>query len=85
MKDGRESDVAAGQDFSIADCVAIPALFYAHTLLPFPDGMDHLKAYFERLMERSSVRRVIEEAKPYFSFYPFTDGIRRTIRENLVR
>ena len=29
----------AGQDFSMADCAATPALFYAHTLVPFPDGI----------------------------------------------
>ena len=56
------------------------ALFYAHTLVPFPDGMDHLKAYFERLMERPSVRRVMEEAKPFFSFYPFADAIPERFR-----
>ena len=70
----------AGQGFSMADCAAIPALFYAHTLVPFPDGRDHLKAYFERLMERPSVRRVIEEAKPFFSFYPFADAIPERFR-----
>ena len=65
----------AGQDFSMADCAAVPALFYAVTLEPFPDGAGHLKAYFDRLMERPSVQRVMEEAKPFFSFYPFADGI----------
>ena len=70
----------AGQGFSMAECAATPALFYAHTLVPFPDGMDHLKAYFERLMERPSVRRVMEEAKPFFSFYPFADAIPERFR-----
>ena len=51
------------------------ALFYAHTLVPFLDGMGHLKAYFERLMERPPVRRVMEEAKPFFALYPFADAI----------
>ncbi len=35
----------------------------------------HLRAYFERLMDRPSVRRVLEEAKPYFQMYPFYDDI----------
>lgn len=65
----------AGQEFSVADCSAAPALFYAGTVHPFPDGCDRLKAYFDRLMARPSVRRVIEEAKPYFSLYPFADAI----------
>jgi glutathione S-transferase len=65
----------ASEDFSMADCAAAPALFYACTLLPFPDKCIHLKAYFERLMNRPSVQRVLEEAKPYFSFYPFSSAI----------
>jgi glutathione S-transferase len=66
---------AAGPTFSMADCAAAPALFYAHTLEPFPEQLVHLRAYFERLMERPSVRRVLEEAKPYFPMYPFASAI----------
>jgi glutathione S-transferase len=65
----------SGQHFSMTDCAAAPALFYASTLQPFPDEYDYLRAYFERLAERPSFRRVIEEAKPYFSLYPFADQI----------
>lgn len=65
----------AGPGFSMADCAAVPALFYASTLQPFPSGCIHLAAYFERLMERPSVRRTIEEAKPYFPLYPFADDL----------
>ena len=72
--------MVAGQGFSMVDCAATPALFYAHTLMPFPDGMGHLKAYFERLMEMPPVRRVIEEAKPFFSFYSFADAIPERFR-----
>jgi glutathione S-transferase len=65
----------AGQDFSLADCAAAPALFYASTLLPFPKEFKHLSAYFDRLTRRLSVQRVIDEARPYFSLYPFADAI----------
>ena len=65
----------AGDTFSMADCAAAPALFYAATLVPFGDGASHLDAYFERLMARPSVRRVLEEAKPYFAMYPFQEAI----------
>jgi len=65
----------AGPDFSMADCAAAPALFYASTLQRFPDGYTHLPAYFERLVTRASVQRVIREAQPYFHFYPFADAI----------
>jgi len=39
-----------------------------------------LHAYFERLMLRPSVLRVIEEAKPYFAFYPFAEAIPERFR-----
>lgn len=65
----------AGDNFSMADCAAAPALFYAATLVPFADGASPLAAYFERLMARPSVHRVLEEAKPYFSMYPFEEAI----------
>jgi len=65
----------AGNDFSIADCAAAPALFYASTLRPLPDKCGNLQAYFERLMARPSVQRVLDEAKPYLSMYPFSEAI----------
>jgi glutathione S-transferase len=65
----------ASQDFSMADCAAAPALFYASTLQPFPDQFNHLSAYFDRLTQRPSFQRVIDEARPYFSLYPFADAI----------
>lgn len=68
-------DWCAGENFSMADCAAAPALFYTSTLLAFPNHYVHLSAYFERLMNRPSVRRVLEEAKPYFSLYPFSSAI----------
>ena len=65
----------ASQDFSMADCSAAPALFYASTLQPFPDEFSHLRAYFDRLIQRPSFQRVIDEARPCFSLYPFADAI----------
>jgi len=66
---------AAGDAFSMADCAAAPALFYAVTLEAIPAAAVNLAAYFERLMDRPSVRRVIEEARPYFGMYPFAHAI----------
>jgi glutathione S-transferase len=65
----------ASPDFSMADCAAAPALFYASTLVPFPDDHRHLSDYFERLVHRPSFQRVIDEARPYFHFYPFEEAI----------
>ena len=71
----------ASPQFSMADCAAAPALFYASTLVPFPDDYGHLNAYFDRLVQRSSFQRVIDEARPWFSFYPFAEAIEQRFRE----
>ncbi|MGE8066225.1 glutathione S-transferase family protein [Pseudomonas sp. NPDC089569] len=71
---------AASADFSLADCAAAPALFYACTLVPFPDDHPQLSAYFDRLTRRPSVQRVIDEARPYFSLYPFAEAIAERFR-----
>lgn len=64
-----------GEQFTLADCAAAPALFYASTLQAFGPRENRLQGYFERLMNRPSVARVLAEAKPYFHFYPFHDRI----------
>ncbi|MEO7773698.1 MAG: glutathione S-transferase family protein [Steroidobacteraceae bacterium] len=64
-----------GASFSMAECSAAPALFYAHTLEPFPASCPKLSAYFDRLVQRPSVRRVLSEAQPYFGLYPFAEAI----------
>ncbi len=70
----------AGDGFSMADCSAAPALFYGMTLQPFPADCGHLHAYFERLMARPSVQRVLGEARPYFTMYPFAEAIPQRFR-----
>ena len=66
---------AAGNSFSIADCAAAPSLFYAAIAAPFPSSHANLAGYFERLMARPSVRRVIREAQPYFKYFPLNQAI----------
>jgi glutathione S-transferase len=61
---------AMGDAFTMADCSASPALFYADKVQPFADSHKHVAAYLKRLMERSSYARVLEEAEPYFKFFP---------------
>jgi glutathione S-transferase len=65
----------AGKRFSLADCAAAPALFYAAIVMPFPKTHARLAAYFERLMDRASVKRAIAEARPYFHMFPYRDSI----------
>ena len=65
----------AGPDFSLADCTAAPSLFYASTLVPFAPEQRRLAAYFERLLARASVARVIDEARPSFQYYPYREAL----------
>jgi glutathione S-transferase len=66
---------AIGNTFSIADCAAAPALFYAGTLVPFEGTYPNVAAYLNRLTQRPSVLRVLDEARPYFKMYPFKEAI----------
>jgi glutathione S-transferase len=78
LQDGLEWVVPGG--FSLADCAAVPALFYASTLVAFPPETPRVAAYFERLVARPSAKRVLEEARPYFKNYPFADDIPQRFR-----
>jgi glutathione S-transferase len=66
---------ATGASFTMADCAAAPALFYAHIVQPFGDGQRNLAAYFERLIARASVARVIAEARPFLPLFPYKELI----------
>jgi glutathione S-transferase len=61
---------AMGEAFSLADCAAAPALFYADKVMPIGDKHRHLAAYFARLKARPSYARVLKEAEPYFAMFP---------------
>jgi glutathione S-transferase len=66
---------AAGDAFSIADCAAAPALFYASIAEPFRQSHTRLAAYFEQLIRRPSINRTLAEARPFFQFFPLKDSI----------
>ena len=59
-----------GDAFSMADCAAAPALFYADQVMPLGDEHKNAAGYLGRLMERPSFARVLEEARPYFTLFP---------------
>lgn len=67
--DLRNSKWAVGDTFTLADCAAAPALFYANQMVPIGDRK-HLAGYLGRLLERPSFARVIAEAQPYFAMVP---------------
>jgi len=61
---------ANGEAFSMADCSAAPALFYADKVMPFADTHPRAYGYLGRLMQRPSYARALREAAPYFKFFP---------------
>ena len=69
---GRDRDGwLAGNDFTLADCAAAPALHYADVVHPLDrDAHPALAAYFDRVLTRPSVDRVVEEARPYRVLFP---------------
>jgi glutathione S-transferase len=64
---------ARGETFTLADCAALPALYYADYGLSL-DGWPPLRAYLDRLKARPSVARVLTEAEPFFQYFPLANG-----------
>jgi glutathione S-transferase len=61
---------ATGETFTMADCAAAPALFYADKVAPFAGTHRNAAAYLDRLMQRPSYARALKEAQPYFDMFP---------------
>lgn len=61
---------ATGEDFSLADCAAAPALFYADKVMPLGPLYSNALALLERLKARPSFARVLVEAEPWFQYFP---------------
>jgi len=60
----------AGAEFTLADCAAAPALFYADKVMPLAGAWPNATALLERLKARPSFARVLDEAAPYFQYFP---------------
>ena len=65
---------AAGDDFTLADCAAAPALFYADKVEPMRGGFPALAAYLDRLEARPSFARVLEEKQSWWHMFPYANG-----------
>jgi glutathione S-transferase len=52
-----------GDAFTMADCAAAPALFYAELVAPFKE-LKNISAYWERLQERPAVKSTFDDARP---------------------
>lgn len=61
---------ATSHGFSLADCAAAPALFYADWVHPIDPRHARVRAYRARLLARPSVARCVEDARPYRSYFP---------------
>jgi glutathione S-transferase len=61
---------AAGDSFSLADCAAAPALFYADWVHEIARRFANVRAYRARLLARPSFARCVEEARPYRPLFP---------------
>ena len=61
---------AVGDSFTLADCAAAPALFYADWVHRIGDGFPVLRAYRARLLKRPSIARAVEEGRPYRHYFP---------------
>jgi glutathione S-transferase len=61
---------AAGDTFTLADCAAAPALYYADRIHPITPARGTLSAYLQRLHARPSFARTFAEAQPYLHFFP---------------
>ena len=65
-----DSEWASGETFTLADCAAAPALFYADWVEEIGEERPKLKAYRARLLGHPQVSRVVEEARPYRPYFP---------------
>ncbi|MGH6678486.1 MAG: glutathione S-transferase family protein, partial [Bradyrhizobium sp.] len=59
-----------GETFTLADCSALPPLFYGDQVEPLGSARKNVTAYVDRLRARPSVARVLKEAEPYFHLVP---------------
>jgi glutathione S-transferase len=61
---------ACGEAFTLADCAAAPALWYADKVAPMRGQYPKVAAYLARLIARPSFARVLREAEPYLKWFP---------------
>lgn len=66
----RRGQWVAGDRFTLADCSAAPALFYADWVHPLPDRFPRLREYRRQLNARPSFARAIEGGRPYRHYFP---------------
>ena len=66
---------AIGETFTMADCAAASALFFASIVHPFAADQGAVQAYLDRLLGRPSVARTMAEARPFFAMFPYREAM----------
>lgn len=61
---------AAGESYTLADCAASPALFYADWVHEISDDYPVLRAYRTRLLARPSFARAVDDARYFRPYFP---------------
>ena len=61
---------AVDDGFTMADCAAAPALFYADWTHPIAASYPLLRAYRARLLARPSFAQAVEAGRPYRHYFP---------------
>lgn len=65
-----DSGWASGDSFTLADCAAAPALFYADWVEEIGPDRPKVASYRARLLAHPVVARVVDEARPYRPYFP---------------
>jgi glutathione S-transferase len=63
---------AVGNQLTMADCAAAPALFYADWAHPIGTRFPGVAGYRSRLLAWPSIARTVDEARPYRNYFPLT-------------
>ncbi|MBB5705553.1 glutathione S-transferase [Sphingopyxis panaciterrulae] len=65
-----EGGWATPHGFTLADCAAAPSLFYADWVHRIAPRYANLSAYRSRLLAHPSVKRCVDDARPYRPYFP---------------
>ena len=65
-----DGEWATGDSFTLADCAAAPALFYADWVEEIGTSRPRLSAYRARLLAHPIVARAVDEARPFRAYFP---------------
>jgi len=68
--EGWLSTYPIGDQVTLIECAAAPALFYADWVLPIAADFPRLRAWRAHLLQLPAVARCVEAARPYRAYFP---------------